>query len=70
MVKLLVLLLILGDYLSRPHMKITCNGTVTNQQIVVNNLIVKFKSITDFIEIDSQVRRCYKTVIQQIWEIK
>lgn len=50
----------IGDYLSRPHMKITCNGTVTNQQIVVNNLIVKFKSITDFIEIDSQVRRCYK----------
>lgn len=50
----------IGDYFSRPYMKITCDGTVVDQQLIVNNLIMKFKTITDFIEIDSRVRRCYK----------
>lgn len=50
----------IGDYLSRPYIKVTCSGTVTNTQLVVNDLVMNFKTITDYIEIDSDSRRCYK----------
>lgn len=50
----------MGDYYSKPYIKVTCNGTVTDAQLIVNDLIMKFRTITDFIEIDSEIRKCYK----------
>ena len=50
----------IGDFYSKPYIKVTCNGTITDAQLVVNDLIMKFKTITDFIEIDSAIRKCYK----------
>ena len=49
-----------GNYESKPHIKLTCSGTVTNQQLVVNNVTLNISTITDFIEIDSESRRVHK----------
>ena len=49
-----------GDYFSRPYIKITCDGTKTNQQLVINDLVLKVKTMTEYVEIDSKSRRVYK----------
>lgn len=50
----------IGNYLSRPYIKLTCDGTVTNQRVVINNLVMIFSTITGYIEMDCKTRRVYK----------
>lgn len=50
----------IGNYFSRPYIKITCDGTKTNQQVVINNTILKIKTMDSYVEIDSKTRRVYK----------
>lgn len=48
-----------ATYISKPYIKIYGSGDIN---LYINNRTTPFKGVTDFIEIDSKIPNCYKTV--------